>query len=94
MADRITRAQFDTATNWATRSGRGCGALEAGEWIGTAVAWSMSYVCVYDVDGRMVRALSQPMKTRGLYDYVRALDDAWTLAERGAIVLAHNKAQA
>ena len=81
MADRITNAQFRNACNWATRSGVMVGALRDGEWIGTAVAWSMSYVCVYDKDGAMVRSMSAPTSTRGLYDYARALADAFELVE-------------
>jgi hypothetical protein len=55
------------------------GALREGEWIGTAVAWSMSYVCIYDTNGRMVRHLSNPMTKRGLFDYVGALADGFDL---------------
>jgi hypothetical protein len=81
MADRITKSQLAGAFNRATYSGRGSGALRDGEWIGTAVAWSMSYVCVYDKDGAMVRSMSAPTSTRGLYDYARALADAFELVE-------------
>ena len=79
MAERITNAQFASRCNWATQSGRECGALRGGEWIGTAVAWSMSYVCIFDANGAMVRHLSSPMPKRGLFDYVVALDDAFSL---------------
>ena len=80
MADRITNAQFRNACNWATRSGVMVGALRDGEWIGTAVAWSMSYVCVYDKDGKMVHSMSEPMPLRGLYNYVRAIGQGFDLA--------------
>jgi hypothetical protein len=79
MAERITNAQFANRCNWATQTGRACGALNEGEWIGTAVAWSMSYVCIFDANGTMVRSMSNPMTRRGLFDYVSALGDAFTL---------------
>ena len=87
MADRITKSQLAGAFNRATNSGRGSGALRDGEWIGTAVAWSMSYVCVFDKDGGMVRSMSNPMPTRGLYEYARALADAFELVETVAVPL-------
>lgn len=80
MSERITNAQFATRCNWATQQGRACGALSEGEWIGTAVAWSMSYVCIFDANGSMVRSMSRPMPKRGLFDYVVALEDGFRLA--------------
>jgi hypothetical protein len=85
MADRITRAQLAGMLKRATYSGRACGALYPDEWLGTSVAWSMSYVCVYDGGGRMVRSMSAPTSTRGLYDYARALADAFELVEKVAV---------
>jgi hypothetical protein len=79
MSARITNAQFATRRDWVTNSAREVGAIGRTDRIGTAVAWSMSYVCVYDVDGRMLRSLSQPMPMRGLFDYMGAMDDAYRL---------------
>ena len=79
MSARITNAQFQTRANYTTQKAREVGAIGATDWIGTAVAWSMSYICVYDEAGVMLRSLSQPMPTRGLFDYLVALYDAFDM---------------
>lgn len=77
---RITKSQFASALNWATQEGLKCGALDKGEWLGTAVAWSASYLCIYDQDGRMVHSLNGECgTTRELYDRARAMEMAWRL---------------
>lgn len=80
--ERITKKQFAAACEYATARGRECGALRDGERIGTSVAWSMSYVVVYDAAGAIVTQLSEPDNTRGLYNRVRAIGAAWEYAAR------------
>jgi hypothetical protein len=79
--NRLTNAQFSAQLGWTTTAGRKCGALQEGEWIGTQVAWSMSYLCVFDANGRMVDDLRGRCGTmRNLYEYARAMESAWLLS--------------
>lgn len=79
MSARITNAEFTARRAYTTIRAREVGAIGATDWIGTAVAWSMAYVCVMDENGKMLRSLSRPMPTRGLFDYMGAMSDAFEL---------------
>lgn len=82
MGARITKQQFNNRIEWVTGMARECGAIANTDTISTAIAWSMSYVCVYDVNGEMVRSLSQPMNTRQLFDYMGAMSTAFEMVIR------------
>jgi hypothetical protein len=80
--ERITKRQFAAACENATRAGRVCGALNDGETIGTAIAWTLSYVVVYNAAGAIVHQLSEPDNTRGLFNRIRAIQAAYEFAAR------------
>ena len=82
--ERITKRQFAAACEYATARGRECGALRDGESIGTSVAWSMSYVVVYNAAGAIMTQLSEPDTTRGLYNRISAIGAAYGYAATNA----------